>query len=37
MKRNRIPAPGLSFVTPNLPLILHEIEGLLALAQADAT
>jgi uncharacterized protein DUF6516 len=27
IKRNRIPAPGLSFDRPNLPLILREIEG----------
>ena len=26
IKRHRIPASGLSFVTPNLPYILHEIE-----------
>ena len=29
MKHHRIPAPGLTFVSPNLPLILQEIESLL--------
>ena len=28
IKRNRIPAPGLGFEQPNLPVILQEIEGL---------
>jgi len=28
IKRHRIPAPGLSFSRPNLPVILEEIEGL---------
>jgi uncharacterized protein DUF6516 len=28
IKRNRIPAPGLSFEQPNLPVILREIEDL---------
>ncbi|MBS3934179.1 MAG: hypothetical protein KGZ35_07465 [Truepera sp.] len=27
MKRNRIPAPGMSFVEPNLPLLIREIEA----------
>jgi len=26
IKRNRIPAPGLSFTRPNLPFIIEEIE-----------
>jgi hypothetical protein len=26
IKRNRIPAPGLSFVQPNLPFLIEEIE-----------
>lgn len=26
IKRNRIPAPGLSFTTPNLPFLIREIE-----------
>ena len=26
IKRNRIPAPGLSFTTPNLPFLIEEIE-----------
>jgi len=30
IKRNRIPAPGLSFDRPNLPLILDEILNLLS-------
>ena len=29
MKHNRIPAPGVSFLKPNLLLILREIEGLI--------
>jgi hypothetical protein len=28
IKRNRIPAPGLSFRQPNLPLVLREIIGI---------
>jgi hypothetical protein len=27
IKRNRIPAPGISFDRPNLPFLLQEIEG----------
>lgn len=30
IKRNRIPAPSLSFSTPNLPAIILEVEGLFA-------
>ncbi len=30
MKRHRIPAPNLSFIHPNLPVILQEIETLMA-------
>ena len=30
IKRNRVPAPGLSFVAPNLPQIVEEIEALIA-------
>jgi hypothetical protein len=26
IKHNRIPAPGLGFVVPNLPFLIHEIE-----------
>ena len=33
VKRNRIPAPGLSFVMPNLPLLIVEIEALLSLVE----
>jgi hypothetical protein len=29
IKRNRIPAPGLSFTQPNLPQIVEEIEALI--------
>ncbi len=29
IKRNRIPAPLLSFYRPNLPLIIKEVEGLI--------
>lgn len=29
MKHNRIPAPGMSFTGPNIPLLIEEIEGLL--------
>jgi hypothetical protein len=28
MKHNRIPAPGMSFSQPNLPLLIREIEDL---------
>ncbi|MCX7045611.1 MAG: DUF6516 family protein [Candidatus Sumerlaeota bacterium] len=28
IKKNRIPAPDLSFARPNLPVIIHEIEAL---------
>lgn len=28
IRRNRVPAPGLSFEAPNLPMILWEIQGL---------
>jgi hypothetical protein len=29
MKRHRIPAPGLSFTVPNLPMLIQEIEALM--------
>lgn len=35
IKRNRIPAPGFSFDYPNLPLLVAEIEILLAQADND--
>jgi hypothetical protein len=35
IKHNRIPAPGLSFTQPNLPLLIQEIEQILQ-ASADA-
>ena len=28
IKHNRIPAPGLSFIEPNLPFLIQEVEGL---------
>lgn len=28
IRRNRVPAPGISFTEPNLPMIIHEIRGL---------
>lgn len=28
LKRNRVPAPGLSFTAPNLPLLVQEISAL---------
>ena len=30
MKRNRIPAPSISFTSPNLPALIQEIENLIA-------
>ena len=30
IKHNRIPAPGLSFTSPNLPMLIAEIETILA-------
>jgi hypothetical protein len=36
IKHNRIPAPGLSFTQPNLPLLIQEIEQLLQSSVADA-
>ena len=35
IKRNRVPAPGLSFKQPNLPHIVEEIETLIAQNQSD--
>lgn len=29
MKHNRVPAPEMRFATPNLPILIREIEGLL--------
>lgn len=34
IKQNRVPAPGMSFSPPNLPLLIAEIEDLIA-AQTD--
>jgi hypothetical protein len=36
IKRNRIPAPGLSFEHPNLPQIIVEVEELVSQAEEDA-
>ena len=30
IKHNRVPAPGLSFATPNLPFLIEEIETLIS-------
>jgi hypothetical protein len=30
IKRNRVPAPGLSFAKPNLPFLIQEIEALIS-------
>lgn len=30
MKRNRVPAPDISFTCPNLPILIQEIEALIA-------
>ncbi|MCZ7666506.1 MAG: DUF6516 family protein [Chloroflexi bacterium] len=35
IKRNRIPAPGLTFTRPNLPQIIEEIEELIARYKTD--
>ncbi|MCP5097970.1 MAG: hypothetical protein GY943_20675 [Chloroflexi bacterium] len=35
IKRNRIPAPGLSFRKPNLPQIIEELEGIIAYNTTD--
>jgi len=34
IKHNRIPAPGMSFVQPNVPTLIREIEGLIEKAKA---
>lgn len=36
IKRNRIPAPGLSFVHPNLIQIIQEVEELIQMSQSNA-
>ena len=30
MKHNRLPAPGMSFIRPNLPIIIQEVESLIS-------
>ncbi len=35
IKKNRIPAPGLSFENPNLPLILQEMEAVMVQMKHD--
>ncbi len=37
IKRNRVPAPGLSFIKPNLPQIIEELEGVIARTKMDAS
>jgi hypothetical protein len=37
IKRNRIPAPGLSFTQPNLPQIIQELEDVIAQNRDDDT
>lgn len=40
IKHHRVPAPGLSFTQPNLPLLIREIEALIAqrsTTQTDST
>jgi hypothetical protein len=36
IKRNRIPAPGISFTTPNLPQIIQELEELITQIDKEA-
>lgn len=36
IKRNRIPAPDISFTHPNLPVLIQEIEGLIAQEREQA-
>lgn len=35
IKRNRVPAPGMSFTQPNLPLLIQEIEALLPQLESE--
>ena len=35
IKHNRVPAPGLSFTQPNLPMLIQEIEALLHQLEND--
>ena len=37
IKRNRIPAPGISFKRPNLPIIIQELEDLITVAKGDVS
>ena len=36
LKRNRIAAPNMSFLRPNLPALIHEIEGLIETLGSEA-
>ena len=36
LKRNRIPAPNMSFLRPNLPALIHEIEELIKTMGSEA-
>jgi hypothetical protein len=36
IKRNRIPAPGLSFTKPNLPVLIEEIEALIKKIETES-
>jgi hypothetical protein len=36
IKRHRIPAPGIAFDHPNLPVLIEELERALLSARADA-
>jgi hypothetical protein len=36
IKRNRIPAPGLSFTQPNLPVLIEEIETLIKKIETES-
>lgn len=36
IKHNRIPAPGMSFIQPNLPSLIREIESLIAAIENEA-
>lgn len=35
IKHNRIPAPEMSFIRPNLPALIREIEGLISLPESS--
>ena len=37
IKHNRIPAPGMSFIRPNLPALIQEIEALVERIEQEAS